>query len=202
MNGFKSCKKPAENEKTPRNLKFFRHLELQEKVRGEGTHFKVPWATRKPIRLGRDIWKGETFRGGSPGVAGTSGFRNHNPLWIRYEFLVNPRWIRYESHVGADFFLFSRDLFWWREQSSAGLIVMILWSWKIPEWSTRESILPPMTSALSCKPNQPGFGATLWFTFRKLKWEFGTHLEKHILGQSLIWVDNPIWVNLPSPKLT
>ena len=36
-------------------LKFFRHLEFQEKVRGEGTHFKVPWATRKPRRLGRDI---------------------------------------------------------------------------------------------------------------------------------------------------
>ena len=48
-------KEPAENEKTPRNLKFFRHLEFQEKVRGEGTHFKVPWATWKPRRLGRDI---------------------------------------------------------------------------------------------------------------------------------------------------
>ena len=139
MNGFKSVFKKGGKREHPRNLKFFRHLDPQEKVRGEGTHFKVPWATWKPRRLGRDIWKGETFHGGSPGVAGTSGFRNHNPLWIRYEFLVNPRWIRYESHVGADFFLFSRHLFWWRKQSSAGLIVMILWSWKIPEWSTRES---------------------------------------------------------------
>ena len=68
MNGFKSCKKPAENEKNPRSLKFFRHLEFQEKVRGEGTHFKVPWATWKPrmffggnfswgiARCGGNIW--------------------------------------------------------------------------------------------------------------------------------------------------
>ena len=40
-------------------LKFFRHLDPQEKVRGEGTHFKVPWVTWKLRRWGGGL--GETL---------------------------------------------------------------------------------------------------------------------------------------------
>ena len=58
-------------------LKFFRHLDPQEKVRGEGTHFKVPWVTWKLRRWGGRSW-GNFILGSRVSLA--SGFKGHNPL--------------------------------------------------------------------------------------------------------------------------